>query len=326
MKSQSQQNNIAHTFFSGIFPHTFGVTGKEFSSASTDEEKLGWEIHHGCTLDLNQWKSLRFSENSLNASQYSTTKTIRWFYEDWNSVNWNFHWISEALTISGWVCVLKNYSRNVIPKNPQLLLRSKRKKSARIIHSTYIICSFWNDMNYRAMQNIVEGVLFFSFFYLFNTRYIYFFWKTKLMQIFNRKNKIKKIKATAKRKIWPFRYRYRKLSSPCMVSGSWWCCKIWHHLTIASPSPHIIASPSSNRQTIASSLYHKRLAIAKPLPHYRLTVASPSAHHCLTIISPTPSHRLIISPDHRLTRLRDRETNPNERPEAIPQLCRAEPR
>ena len=30
------------------------------------------------TLDLNQWESLRFSENSLNFSQYGTTEKIQW--------------------------------------------------------------------------------------------------------------------------------------------------------------------------------------------------------------------------------------------------------
>ena len=36
-----------------------------------------------CTPNLNQWKSPRFSKNSLNFSQYSTTEKIQWCYIDW---------------------------------------------------------------------------------------------------------------------------------------------------------------------------------------------------------------------------------------------------
>jgi len=37
---------------------------------------------HGCTLNLKQWKSLRFSENSLSLSQYSTTEKISYYIID----------------------------------------------------------------------------------------------------------------------------------------------------------------------------------------------------------------------------------------------------
>jgi len=50
------------------------------------------------TLNLNQWESLRFSENSLNFSHYSTTEKNQWCYIDWDSVH--FHWISETFTDS----------------------------------------------------------------------------------------------------------------------------------------------------------------------------------------------------------------------------------
>ena len=43
---------------------------------------------------MNQWESLRFSENSLNLTQYGITKFFQWCYFVWNSVN--FHWISDS--------------------------------------------------------------------------------------------------------------------------------------------------------------------------------------------------------------------------------------
>jgi len=50
------------------------------------------------SLSLNQWESLRISENSLYFSQYRTTEKNPWCYIDLNSAN--FHWFSETLTDS----------------------------------------------------------------------------------------------------------------------------------------------------------------------------------------------------------------------------------
>jgi len=50
---------------------------------------------------------LRFSEDSLDFSQYSTSEEVQWFYIDWRWVN--FNWILKTLTDSNsyWSFVLR---------------------------------------------------------------------------------------------------------------------------------------------------------------------------------------------------------------------------
>jgi len=70
-----------------------------YQGSQKDKKKCYYIIY---TLNLNQWESLKFSENSMNISKYSTNEFFQWCYIGWNFVN--FHWISENLTDSNLEC------------------------------------------------------------------------------------------------------------------------------------------------------------------------------------------------------------------------------
>ena len=67
----------------------------------SEQGGLGTNGERDDTLNLNQWESLRISENSLEFIQFITTEKNQWRYVDWNSVN--FYWCSETVTDSNLV-------------------------------------------------------------------------------------------------------------------------------------------------------------------------------------------------------------------------------
>jgi len=92
----------------------------------------GLYVSNTCVKDyntntgLNQWESLRFSENSLNLSQEGTTEFFQWCYTDWKSVI--FHWILETFTDS-------NFERQV--GKFALLMRANSVQGRRELQSPY---------------------------------------------------------------------------------------------------------------------------------------------------------------------------------------------